>query len=259
MAFEVEFPWGNLKVHIEMPYCKSHQNRSKYYGQNSQHYHMNLYDENGDQYLDSIAMKKIMKTIYNSTYKYTMCLPPKTGTTNWQIAFLENVKRNDPHMKLNLADLIPPSIFTNGDRLFSETRKVDRQLAYSQSEPQLISKRPNPFKLKYLAIKQILRDKTWTHGINARHPYAKIYSAFSQKFEKVYYIKNYKMYKKYGDLMMQIDSNLIKERGEDDAPYNSGKHVASFESFLILITKFKDIKYLNKKIKLLSTFLIYFK
>ena len=154
-----------------------------------------------------------------------MCLPPKTGTTNWQIAFIENQARNDDFVKLNVSELVPPLVFTKSERL----RKVIRNKHGQGDENQNLNIDDSTHKKPMQFLRKILFDKTWINGVNARHPYAKLYSAFSQKFEKNYYIKSYIYYKKFGDLMMLLDAEWRREGKEF---YLGESHVASFESFL---------------------------
>ena len=182
--------------------------------------------------------RQIQKIFYNTTYKYVMCLPPKTGTTNWQIALIENQLRNDNNIdnttELDFSDLIPPKIFKKSEKLLKINPNIDHRKQF----------------LKNLIMNE---DKTWINGINARHPYARLYSAYNQKFEKRYYTTYYTVYKNHGDVMMLLDaqwgrdgkkfhSNLTYRSDEpptsaDDGRYeNEPEHIASFESFLTLIT-----------------------
>lgn len=106
---------------------------------------------------------------------------------------------------------------------------------------------------KYKTLSNIFKnaDNTWTIGLNARHPLARLYSAYSQKFEKVYYVQNLGTYQKYGELMMRLDADDLassqkpSSRGQTNFNLTTDKHIASFKSFVTLITKFKDLNHLN--------------
>lgn len=106
--------------------------------------------------LPNIRHKKL---IYSNTPKeFVYCLPLKTGTTNWQRGFVKNFSPNITEKYLN-----PPLIF-----------KMLYRVSYIES----LDKR-----------RRALIDRSIIRGINVRHPFSRLYSAYHQKFELTYYKK----------------------------------------------------------------------
>jgi len=152
---------------------------------------------------------------------FTYCLPLKTGTTNWQKSFVKNYKPD-----INEKFLDPPFLF---------------KLLYRVSD------------IKDFSFRRKVLNQTYTNdlnqtilGLNVRHPFARLYSAYHQKFEIKYYRKYLARYKIYGKKMKEIDEILNLEDPKRFATLNySSKYVASFEAFLRLIALQKLDRYFN--------------
>jgi len=146
------------------------------------------------------------KIFMSRDFKFTFCLPLKTGTTNWQRAFLRNLNPNvKPH------ELKTPALFS----------KLPRISDLEDSLQEITLKRTD-----------------YVHGINVRHPFSRLFSAYNQKFKKSFYTRFKKMFSPYGNIMMKIDKKrkIVFDRDE---------YVASFESFLRMIARVKHDRYFD--------------
>ena len=182
---------------------------------------------------------KLTKIFFNPVFKFSMCLIQKTGVTNWQISMMENlIKNHGVDMKFNLNLLKPPRIFGMGDRIY---QILVNPMRFESILTEQMGNSNKKRKTGLNRVASVLFDDTkeWIHGINVRHPFARLYSAFRQKFDVRYYVRNYQVNKMHGDIMMKIDEN------NNFVNPNYPDTIASFKSFLILITKFKDLKLLN--------------
>lgn len=107
---------------------------------------------------------------YNDEYKFSMCLPPKTGCTNWQrgmVALLKNGEKTPE-------ELTDYEVFYDLDRFNSTDMKKERATRSSSSG--------------YLTM------------VNSRHPMARLLSAWHDKFRKGHPWMKY-IEKRYGPIL----------------------------------------------------------
>jgi len=139
--------------------------------------------------------------------QFTYCIPLKTGTTNIQRLLVRNTCSNLTEAKLSV-----PGIFYQLPRLSDYLRKTKNNAR------------------NYEPVKEILHSDIG-HALNVRHPFARLASAYRQKFETKFYKKNFKMYKSYGKIMQKYDQLSGRNYTSED------KFIASFESFLVMIAE----------------------
>ena len=138
--------------------------------------------------------------------QFTYCIPLKTGTTNIQRLLVRNTCSNLTETKLSV-----PRIFYQLPRL-SDFMKSKQN--YTNYQP----------------VRDILTSDIG-HALNVRHPFARLASAYRQKFETNFYRKNFRMYKSYGQIMQRYDQLRGRNYTSED------KYIASFESFLVMIAE----------------------
>jgi len=111
---------------------------------------------------------------YNDEYKFSMCLPPKTGCTNWQrgmVALLKNGEKTPE-------ELTDYEVFYDLDRFNSTDMKKERATRSSSSG--------------YLTM------------VNSRHPMARLLSAWHDKFRKGHPWMKY-IEKRYGPILRMLE------------------------------------------------------
>jgi len=171
--------------------------------------------------------------------KFTFCIPPKTGTTNWQREFIKNFLH--PHKPTeNMLD--PPMIFKVHPRV-SQIGGTAQTLTKMAKKEGLLDKNPSgKGKSKQLNMKLrknvVGSSADFFRGINVRHPFARLVSAYRQKFGTKYYTRHKATYQQWGKIMLYFDKKLYPD-------YESEDYIASFSSFLRMIVYLKHQKFMN--------------
>lgn len=114
------------------------------------------------------------ENFYSDKFKYSMCLPPKTGCTNWQrglVALLKNGEKTPE-------DLTDYEVFYDLDRFNSTDMKKERATRGSAEG--------------YLTL------------VNTRHPLARLLSAWHDKFRKGHPWMKY-IEKMYGNILKKLE------------------------------------------------------
>lgn len=157
------------------------------------------YKANEINTIPNIKYKQQLVDLFHvDDYELLTCLPPKTGTTNWQRFFAALI-----HPDIKPEDFTVPDVFSQIPRIKDKSKKVPEELD--------------------------IRSQ-YTKLMNVRHPFARLLSAWHQKFHKDFH--RLKMYvRKYG-----------RTEIEKYEPYNSEKeNVYSFEAFLQYIATSADM------------------
>jgi len=162
----------------------------------------------------------------NSGSKFTFCIPPKTGTTNWQREFIKNFLH--PHKPTeNMLD--PPMIFKvhprvsqiGGTKLpfFNETMNKLSMAKKEGRSYESIGKKQGGKGAKGSKSRKTLGMKLrknvvgsspeFFHGINVRHPFARLVSAYRQKFGTRYYNRHKGTYIQWGKIMLFFDKKTV--------------------------------------------------
>lgn len=127
--------------------------------------------------LPSTQIDKNFRSMFFIDHKHIgpLCLPPKTGTTNWQRALTALILNTDSDTLLDPASIYDQAAFSALPRYYSKYNGL--------LFPQYGRTMGECIRDKLLERSQSVDSISW---IITRHPFARLYSAWNQKFKNEY-------------------------------------------------------------------------